>query len=467
MDEVSLFDTASRSIKPLLASDGKELKFYACGPTVYGPAHIGNFRTFVVQDLLVRVWQRAGGKVRHVRNLTDVDDKTIRGAREAKQKLKNFTQRWTDLFWKDGQDLRLQKPTQEPRATEFIPKQIALVEKLVQGGHAYEAEGSVYFRVKSFAAYGKLSRLDEREVKEGASGRADSDEYAREQAADFVLWKAYKEEDGEVFWESPWGKGRPGWHLECSAMAMEILGETIDLHGGGADLIFPHHENEIAQCEAATGKAFVRHWFHVSHLLVENRKMSKSLGNLYTLDDVTSRGWDSSDLRLVLLSGHYRQPLNFSWETMKAVRHGRERLGRLRLCLEEACKGKKGEGWGSFQPAWDALREDLETPKALGALYTAVGELEQQQKKGFSQSEAAKELSGLDLILDVFGISPSLEQEGQAPEEMQGLAKARSAARLAKDWKESDRLRDELANHGWEVRDAAGSWRLVRKPRTP
>jgi cysteinyl-tRNA synthetase len=467
MEEVSLFDTASRSVKPLLASDGKELKFYACGPTVYGPAHIGNFRTFVVQDLLVRVWQKAGGKVRHVRNLTDVDDKTIRGAREAKQKLKNFTQRWTDLFWKDGQDLRLQKPTQEPRATEFIPKQMALVEKLVQGGHAYEAEGSVYFRVKSFAAYGKLSRLDEREVKEGASGRADSDEYAREQAADFVLWKAYKEDDGEVFWESPWGKGRPGWHLECSAMAMEILGETIDLHGGGADLIFPHHENEIAQCEAATGKAFVRHWFHVSHLLVENRKMSKSLGNLYTLDDVTSRGWDSSDLRLVLLSGHYRQPLNFSWETMKAVRHGRERLGRLRLCLEEAGKGKKGEGWGSFQPAWDALREDLETPKALGALYTAVGELEQQQKKGFSQSEAAKELSGLDLILDVFGISPFLEQEVQAPEEMQSLAKARSAARLAKDWKESDRLRDELANHGWEVRDAAGSWRLVRRPGTP
>lgn len=467
MEEVSLFDTASRSVKPLLASDGKELKFYACGPTVYGPAHIGNFRTFVVQDLLVRVWQRAGGKVRHVRNLTDVDDKTIRGAREAKQKLKNFTQRWTDLFWKDGQDLRLQKPTQEPRATEFIPKQMALVEKLVQGGHAYEAEGSVYFRVKSFPAYGKLSRLDEREVKEGASGRADSDEYAREQAADFVLWKAYKEEDGEVFWESPWGKGRPGWHLECSAMAMEILGETIDLHGGGADLIFPHHENEIAQCEAATGKAFVRHWFHVSHLLVENRKMSKSLGNLYTLDDVTSRGWDSSDLRLVLLSGHYRQPLNFSWDTMKAVRHGRERLGRLRLCLEEACKGKKGEGWGSFQPAWDALREDLETPKALGALYTAVGELEQKQKKGFSQSEAAKELSGLDLILDVFGISPSLGQEVQAPEEMQSLAKARSAARLAKDWKESDRLRDELANHGWEVRDAAGSWRLVRRPGTP
>ena len=467
MEDVRLFDTASRSIKPLLAADGKVLKFYACGPTVYGPAHIGNFRTFLAQDLLVRVWQEAGGKVQHVRNLTDVDDKTIRGAREAGQKLGDFTQGWTDRFWKDGLALGLQKPNREPRATEFIPKQISLMEQLVRRGHAYETGGSVYFRVKSFGSYGKLSRLDEREVKEGASGRADADEYAREQVADFVLWKAHKEEDGDVFWESPWGKGRPGWHLECSAMAMEILGETIDLHGGGADLIFPHHENEIAQSEAAHGKVFVRHWFHVSHLLVENRKMSKSLGNLYTLDDVVSRGWDSSDLRMVLLSGHYRQPLNFSWDTMTAVRHGRQRLGRLRLALEAATKGKRGEGWGSFQPAWNALREDLETPKALGALYTAVGELEQKQKKGFSANEAAQELNGMDRVLKVLGVSPALEQELQAPAEMQSLAEARSAARLAKDWKESDRLRDELAKHGWEVRDAAGGWRLVRKPGTP
>ena len=467
MDEVRLFDTASRSVKPLSAFDGKALKFYACGPTVYGPAHIGNFRTFVAQDLLVRVWQEAGGKVAHVRNLTDVDDKTIRGAREAKQKLGDFTQGWTDCFWRDGQALGLQKPTQEPRATEFIPKQISLVEKLVQGGHAYEAGGSVYFRVKSFASYGKLSHLDEREVKEGASGRADADEYAREQAADFVLWKAYKDEDGDVFWESPWGKGRPGWHLECSAMAMEILGETIDLHGGGADLIFPHHENEIAQSECATGKSFVRHWFHVSHLLVENRKMSKSLGNLYTLEDVTSRGWDSSDRRLVLLSGHYRQPLNFSWDTMSAVHHGRERLGRVRSWLAESSKGTKGKGWGSFQSAWDALREDLETPKALGAMYTAVGELEQKRKMGLSPEESAKELAGLDRILSIFGVEPAFEKVADAPDEIRKLGEAREVARKAKDWKESDRLRDELANHGWEVRDAAGSWRLVRKPRTP
>ena len=268
MEEVRLFDTASRSVKPLSASDGKGLKFYACGPTVYGPAHIGNFRTFVAQDLLVRVWQEAGGKVAHVRNLTDVDDKTIRGAREAKQKLGDFTQGWTDRFWKDGQALGLQKPTKEPRATEFIPKQISLVEKLVQGGHAYEAGGSVYFRVKSFGSYGKLSHLDEREVKEGASGRADADEYAREQAADFVLWKAYKEEDGDVFWESPWGKGRPGWHLECSAMAMEILGETIDLHGGGADLIFPTMKMRSPKAKqrperplSVTGSMFPTFWW--------------------------------------------------------------------------------------------------------------------------------------------------------------------------------------------------------------
>jgi cysteinyl-tRNA synthetase len=345
--------------------------------------------------------------------------------------------------------------------------QISLVEKLVQGGHAYEAGGSVYFRVKSFASYGKLSHLDEREVKEGASGRADADEYAREQAADFVLWKAYKDEDGDVFWESPWGKGRPGWHLECSAMAMEILGETIDLHGGGADLIFPHHENEIAQSECATGKSFVRHWFHVSHLLVENRKMSKSLGNLYTLEDVTSRGWDSSDLRLVLLSGHYRQPLNFSWDTMSAVHHGRERLGRVRSWLAESSKGTKGKGWGSFQSAWDALREDLETPKALGAMYTAVGELEQKRKMGLSPEESARELAGLDRILSVFGVEPAFEKVADAPDEIRKMGEAREAARKAKDWKESDRLRDELAKNGWEVRDAAGSWRLVPKPRTP
>ena len=469
MDEVRLFDTATRQIQALSASNGKALKFYACGPTVYGPAHIGNFRTFIIQDLLGRVWTAAGGKIEHVRNLTDVDDKTIRGAREAKLPLGSFTAKWTEIFEADGKALGLIAPMKEPKATDFVPQQIALVKRLVDGKHAYEAGGSVYFRVKSFPGYGKLSRLDEREVREGASGRADADEYAREQAADFVLWKAHKEEDGEVFWDSPWGKGRPGWHLECSAMAMQSLGETIDVHGGGSDLIFPHHENEIAQSEAATGKPFVRHWFHVSHLLVENRKMSKSLGNLYTLKDVIRQGWDAFDLRLVLLSGHYRQPLNFSWDTMTAARHGRERLGRVRVGLVEAAKDEKADPgeWGTFRGAWDALREDLETPKALAALYTAATSVELRRKAGMPKEEAAKELAGLDHILGVFGIHVLFEKQTEAPAEMKALAKAREVARLAKDWKESDRLRDELSAGGWEVRDGAGGWRLVRKPGTP
>jgi len=469
MDEVRLFDTATRQIQALRASNGKALKFYACGPTVYGPAHIGNFRTFIIQDLLSRVWTAAGGKIEHVRNLTDVDDKTIRGARVAKLSLDAFTKKWTEIFDLDGQALGLIAPMKEPKATDFVPQQIALVKRLVDGKHAYEAGSSVYFRVKSFPGYGKLSRLDEREVREGASGRADADEYAREQAADFVLWKAHKEEDGEVLWDSPWGKGRPGWHLECSAMAMQILGETIDLHGGGSDLIFPHHENEIAQSEAATGKPFVKHWFHISHLLVENRKMSKSLGNLYTLKDVIRQGWDAFDLRLVLLSGHYRQPLNFSWDTMTAARHGRERLSRVRAGLVEAAKGAKAEvgEWGTFRGAWDALREDLETPKALAALYTAATSVELRRKAGMSVEEAAKELAGLDHILEVLGVNVQFEKQTEAPPEMKALAKAREAARAAKDWKESDRLRDELAAAGWEVRDGAGGWRLVRKPGTP
>lgn len=469
MDEVRLFDTATRQIQALSASNGKALKFYACGPTVYGPAHIGNFRTFIIQDLLGRVWTAAGGMIEHVRNLTDVDDKTIRGAREAKLPLGSFTAKWTEIFEADGKALGLIAPMKEPKATDFVPQQIALVKRLVEGKYAYEAGGSVYFRVKSFPGYGKLSRLDEREVREGASGRADADEYAREQAADFVLWKAHKEEDGEVFWDSPWGKGRPGWHLECSAMAMQILGETIDVHGGGSDLIFPHHENEIAQSEAATGKPFVRHWFHVSHLLVENRKMSKSLGNLYTLKDVIRQGWDAFDLRLVLLSGHYRQPLNFSWDTMTAARHGRERLGRVRVGLVEAAKDAKADPgeWGTFRGAWDALREDLETPKALAALYTAATSVELRRKAGMPKEEAAKELAGLDHILGVFGLHVLFEKQTEAPAEMKALAKAREVARLAKDWQESDRLRDELAAGGWEVRDGAGGWRLVRKPGTP
>ena len=460
--ELHLYDTAARAVDRFVPITPGKVGIYLCGATVQAPPHIGHIRSGVNFDILRRWLTATGYEVTFIRNVTDIDDKILHKAVHEKTPWWAVAMKYERAFTSAYSSLNVLPPTYEPRATGHITQMVSLMETLIANGSAYApGNGDVYLEVRKLKRYLTLSnqKLDDLQPAE------DADMTYKKDPRDFALWKAAK--PGDPSWPTPWGAGRPGWHLECSAMAFAYLGESFDIHGGGLDLIFPHHENEIAQSEAATGKAFVRHWFHVSHLLVENRKMSKSLGNLYTLDDVTSRGWDSSDLRLVLLSGHYRQPLNFSWDTMTAVRHGRERLGRLRLGLEEASKGKKGEGWGSFQPAWNALREDLETPKTLGALYTAVGELEQKQKKGFSPDEAAKELSGLDRILKVLGVSPAFEQEVQAPAEMQKLAEARNAARQAKDWKESDRLRDELAKNGWEVRDAAGGWRLVRKPGTP
>jgi cysteinyl-tRNA synthetase len=286
---LSLFDTMTRVPVELVPMDGREFRFYCCGPTVYGPAHIGNFRTFVLQDVFRRVLELGGLKVKHVRNLTDVDDKTIRVSQEVGKSLTEFTAGWTEKFHADCRALHCLEPHVEPGAVDHIPQQIAMIATLERDGHAYKAaDGSVYFRVASFPEYGRLSRLKERELRMGTS--VADDEYERDTLADFALWKARKAEDGVNFWESPWGEGRPGWHLECSAMIREYLGDTIDLHSGGVDLVFPHHENEIAQSECCTGHEFCRHWFHVTHLLVDGAKMSKSLGNLYTLDELWRRG---------------------------------------------------------------------------------------------------------------------------------------------------------------------------------
>jgi cysteinyl-tRNA synthetase len=287
---LTLHDTLSRSEHPLRPVDGETLRFYCCGPTVYGPAHIGNFRTFVVQDVFRRVTELSGTPTLHVRNITDVDDKTIRDSLKAGQSLIDFTQSWTTKFHADCDGLNLLRPHVEPSAVAHISHQIRMIETLVSRGHAYvSADGSVYFRVKSYADYGTLSHLEDRELKLGASESAsvaDNDEYAKDALADFALWKARKPEDGPNYWPSPWGEGRPGWHLECSAMILEYLGEDFDLHSGGVDLIFPHHENEIAQSCCSTHGKFARHWFHIAHLMVDGGKMSKSLGNLYTLEDL-------------------------------------------------------------------------------------------------------------------------------------------------------------------------------------
>jgi cysteinyl-tRNA synthetase len=453
MKSLVLYDTASRTLRPVTASDGKSVRMYCCGPTVYGPAHIGNFRTFLLQDVLRRTLEVFGHRVTHVRNLTDVDDKTIRQSQAEGKTLEAFTSYWRDRFHEDCRALGLLAPHVEPSAVAHIPQQIAMIETLIAKGHAYISRGSVYFKVNSFPEYGALSRLKEREVQAGASGAAsvaaeDADEYERETVADFVLWKARKPEDGPNYWPSPWGEGRPGWHLECSAMAREYLGCDIDLHAGGVDLIFPHHENEIAQSVCATGCAFVRHWFHTAHLTVDKQKMSKSLGNLYTLADVRAKGFTPAELRYVLISGHYSKPLNFTWDTFTAARSA---LGQLRKTAARLAGGPVGEVRleGRLAPVFEALADDLNTPKALGALFRGLEALGPEDGPAF---QAVLYALGLDLT----EAAPALS----IPPEIQALAEARWAARAAKNWAEADRLREVLKAQGWLVKDGKAGYEL-------
>lgn len=469
---IRLYDSLSRAVREVLPSDGKVCRFYCCGPTVYGPSHIGNFRAFILQDVFRRTVQADGMKIYHVRNLTDVDDKTIRGARAEGLPLREFTSRWTRKFHEDCADLNLLQPHVEPAATDHIPQQIALIERLIEKDHAYSTpEGSVYFRVISFPEYGKLSRLKERELRPGAaaheeSAPVDADEYQRDSAADFALWKARKPEDGDMFWPSPWGEGRPGWHIECSAMSMAYLGETFDLHGGGIDLSFPHHENEIAQSEACTCKPFALHWFHNAHLLVDGHKMSKSLGNLYTLEDVQAKGFSPMALRYVLLSGQYRQPLNFTWDTLHSAERAIEKLARFRDALAARLEGPPSQdpvdaaldNWGSFPDTWEALMDDLNTPAALGALFGAINSL---KPADLEPARAGIEWTAFSRLLFALGLQlPEKEQAVEAPPAVIALAEERWQAKQQKDFGSADRLREEIKRAGWTVLDRKDGYAL-------
>ncbi len=452
-----LYDTFTRSVQPLSPMDGSTFRFYCCGPTVYGPAHVGNFRTFVMQDVFRRTLEVLGLPTRHVRNITDVDDKTIRQSQAEGRSLTEFCTEWTEKFHRDCAALNVLPPHVEPGAVEHLPDQIALIEKLIAGAHAYQAaDGSVYFRIDSFPAYGALSRLTERTI---TTTSALADEYERDSAADFALWKARRPEDGPNFWPSPWGEGRPGWHIECSAMAMKHLGESFDLHGGGIDLVFPHHENEIAQSEAATGKPFARHWFHVAHLLVEGQKMSKSLGNLYTLEDVVARGFTSEDMRYVLLSGHYRQPLNFTWDSLSGAHKS---LGRLRRFKERLGQPAAAPGENNpFATVVEALADDLNTPDALGRLFTVVKEFSAALDAGrVSDAEKPEAAAGFQNVMEALGFTLPAEAEATIPDEIQKLADERWQARTNKDWAASDRLRKQLEEKGWNMRDGRDGYTL-------
>ena len=463
-----LFDTLSRTIRPVVPLDGHTLRFYCCGPTVYGPAHIGNFRTFVMQDVFRRVVEGAGQPTRHVRNLTDVDDKTIRGALADGRSLHAFTAIWRDKFHADCAALGCLPPHVEPSAVDHIPQQIAMIGKLMAGGHAYAAEdGSVYFKLSSFPAYGRLSHLDSRELRHGATVASDEYESDKEGVADFALWKARKPEDGDNHWPSPWGDGRPGWHLECSAMALEYLGETFDLHSGGVDLVFPHHENEIAQSECCTGQPLCAHWFHITHLLVDGRKMSKSLGNLYTLDQLAAMGHDAMAVRWVLLNGHYRQPLNFTLDNLAGARSALGKLAKFAAALEARAAGTPAAPrlTAAIHPAWDALLDDLNGPKALGQLFTLISE---SAPASLSPADAADTLAGLRWLTGtVLGLTlPNLPDAAttEVPPDIRALADRRWAARTAKDWAAADSLRADLAARGWSMKDGKEGYTLTPAP---
>lgn len=466
-----LFDTLSKETKQIKPLDGDTFRFYCCGPTVYGPAHIGNFRTFIIQDVFRRTLELNGTKTHHIRNLTDVDDKTIRDSEAAGESLKNFTDKWKNKFHADCKALNCLPPHIEPSAIEHIPEQIEMIETLIEKGHAYASDdGSVYFKISSYPPYGQLSSLDKRELELGktADTRSDSDEYEKDSLADFVLWKNYKAEDGENFWQSPWGNGRPGWHLECSAMIHKYLGASFDLHGGGEDLVFPHHDNEIAQSKCACGGDFAAHWFHSTHLLVDGGKMAKSKNNFYTLTDLLDKGFSANEVRYTLIGAHYRKQLNFTIDSLHAAKEALQKLAKAEADLKEKinnpqpltqkCLLETVNDLGNFQEAWDAINNDLNTQKAIGALFSGV-------KKLPNSATPLQDWKAIHLIISALGITlPELENEAsvEIPENVTELAELRWQAKQSKDWANADLYRDKLKEQGWVIKDTPDGYTIVK-----
>jgi cysteinyl-tRNA synthetase len=465
---ISLFNTLTRKIEPVVPVVPGIVSLYTCGPTVYNYAHIGNLRTFLFQDLLKRTFQTAGHEVRHCMNITDVEDKIIRdsqgglpadapnGARH--EAMKALTERFTAVFLEDLETLGVQRANFLPRATAYIPQMIHLVQELEAKGLAYVREGSVYYRIAGLPQYGCLAHLDREGMQGGTS--VDADEYERDSVTDFVLWKATK--PGEPWWDSPWGPGRPGWHIECSAMGMELLGERVDIHSGGVDLIFPHHENEIAQSEGCLGHRWVNHWVHGEFLMVEGQKMAKSLGNFFTLRDLMAKGVDPIALRYAIQSNHYRKVLNFSFEGLRAAENSLKRIRAFRKRMEG--EGQAGGGpWAeAIEPAarldqareqfWAAMADDLNTPEALAALFTLISDLNAQDDHvALTREERDAVLAFLDEADAIFAAWP--HEEASLDAEVEALIEARRAAKAAKNWAEADRVRDHLKAMGIVLED--------------
>jgi cysteinyl-tRNA synthetase len=449
-------NTLSRRLEDFVPLEAGHARMYTCGPTVYNFAHIGNFRAYVFEDLLRRWLKFKGFRVTQVMNLTDVDDKTIRDSQKAGKPLREFTAEYARAFFEDVKALNIEPAEHYPAATDHVPEMIAIIATLMDKGYAYKTEdGSIYFSIDKWPAYGKLAHLDREGLRAGV--RIASDEYEKENVADFALWKAWDEKDGDVAWDSPWGRGRPGWHIECSAMSVKYLGPSFDIHTGGVDNIFPHHEDEIAQSEAANGQPFATYWMHCAHLMVEGQKMSKSRGNFHTLRDVLARGYAGREVRYELLATHYRAPLNFTFASLDAARTALRRVDEFAVRLAETAgpaKAGKLPGWA--QAAADrfeaALDEDLNVSAALAALFDCIRE--GNAVMDAKRLDAAEAAAVRALFARWNGVLGVLEKPAEAiPATVQALMDRRQAARAAKEWKQSDILRDEIVALGWLVKD--------------
>ena len=450
-----LYNSLSRRTEAFEPADGETVRMYSCGPTVYNYVHIGNLRTFAFQDILRRHLRQSGWKLRHVMNVTDVEDKIIAAAARKGVPIGDYTRQFVDAFFEDCRLLRLERPDEVPAATDHIPEMITLVRRIERAGHTYRNAGSTYFRIAGWERYGRLSRLEAGGIKAGA--RVDADEYDKEDARDFVLWKAAR--DGEPCWQSPFGPGRPGWHLECSAMAMAYLGETFDIHTGGVDLQFPHHENEIAQSESATGRPFVRFWVHAEHLLVDGKKMAKSTGNFYTLRDLLDQGWSPDAIRYLLVATPYRKQLNFTFDGLRGAAKAIERLRNFGRRLDGTFAAPHSEAsTGMFETALaqyrSALDDDLNTAGALGAVFEYIRSAHAAMDQGAfgprNAGEGRRLLAEFDAVFDVMEPA-SLER--LASERIDALVRERAAARKARDFARADAIRNSLTESGVALRD--------------
>jgi len=466
----SLYNTETKTREDVVPHHGDTIRMYTCGPTIYNFAHIGNYRAYVVEDLLRRTIHFFGFKLTQAMNLTDVDDKTIEGATKKGVPLKEFTEPFRIAFFEDLKTLNIEPVEHYPAATDYIPQMIEMIQTLLDKGIAYESRGSVYYSIEKFKSYGKLSHLCLKDLQINASGDNTADEYEKDNISDFVLWKAYDpSRDGKIYWESPYGKGRPGWHIECSAMSKNLLGETIDIHCGGVDNMFPHHENEIAQSEGCSGKRFVYHWVHVEHLLVDHKKMSKSLGNFYTLRDLLEKGYTGQEVRYLLLSSHYRSQLNFTFDSLNAARASLTRIEDLIVRLKGIDEAAKESAHiydfltSSETKFKEALADDLNISSALAVLFDLTRDLNAAcDKKQMGEKEAKVALDLFTKWDAVLGVLP-LNKKDEIPENMQKLLIQRQEARKNKDFALSDQIRDEILNAGYLIEDTSKGPRLKRK----